>query len=275
MTRGRQKARLGLVRLFGIFLGRSQFSLGLLAFGDVLARTQGANDVALIVAQHRIVPGDEPLFAIAVYHRIFDVFVLLDFTRQNPRKHRFDDVPLIWRQEVVEPAFADDFVFFVSQYLTAALVNQSDGLVRGQCYDHDTGHIQILLRPIALSPHDRLSRLPLRYVFDGKEYQGWFIGPGNHLAGVQHQPFAAGCGKILVHFVIFKGFVTRNNVFQQSLQCGDIPLAVCQIVDRYTLRIRLIDFECIVKGLVRFNHEQIFIQDQQRLTYCCDNRFGE
>src|SRR3989339_2275449 len=98
---------------------------------------------------------------------------------------------------------------------------------------------------------------------------------GRNAPGVQEHNLVADPGKVVLHLEVFKGDVPVDDLFQQSSQLGNVPLAVPQFINGAVFRSLLGSVKSMIKNLVGGDHLEIAVQDKQRLPHRVHNAFGE
>src|SRR5216684_3924966 len=93
--------------------------------------------------------------------------------------------------------------------------------------------------------------------------------------GIERHASVTNPGKSVVHLVIHESVIGGEQLLQQGAQGGNIPLAVSQLEDPATLRVRRLHLEKPVEGPVRALHTQLYIQDEQWLPDGLHNRVSE
>ena len=141
-------------------LAFAQCSLGLLFLGDVFAGAQCADDVARLIHEETVAPGDRALRAVATEHRVRILFGVVQIPRHEFAVHRIDGFHPLWlRQTDLEPVLSQQFAFAVAQQFAAVAVEHGDASFRIQ-RDHDVLHgVEIALVAVAFPPQGVLCRL--------------------------------------------------------------------------------------------------------------------
>src|SRR5271170_6929713 len=94
------------------------------------------------------------------------------------------------------------------------------------------------------------------------------------LAGIkQHHPASDG-REIMLQLEVVKNRTFGNNIFQESSQVGDIPLAVAQLVNQAVFSFFERDFKGLIEGPVARSHAQGRVENQEWFAHRIDDVLG-
>src|SRR5580704_16301545 len=77
--------------------------------------------------------------------------------------------------------------------------------------------------------------------------------------------------EVVLQLEVVENRTLGNNIFQESAQIGDVPLAVAQLVNQAVLGFFEGDLKSLVEGAVTRSHPQSGIENQERLAHGVDD----
>ena len=138
--------------------------LGQGALGDVLAGAERGDDAPRLVPDQRVVPGDEPLGAVARQDGVLEVLHGGASPATSRAKTARTDARSRCGDERVEPVPADDLLLGEAEHLGALAVDQAHAAVGVEDQEHDPGDVEVLPGALPLLPEPPLGLPALRDV---------------------------------------------------------------------------------------------------------------
>ncbi len=102
-----------------------------------------------------------------------------------------------------------------------------------------------------------------------------FADLANDAPGIELNFAMANVRKIMFNQIIIERPVVRQNVFQQFVQSGNVPLAVAQFAEWASYGLFSRHFKVLVKRAAGSNDLQFVIEYDKRLAYRIDDAFGQ
>ena len=94
------------------------------------------------------------------------------------------------------------------------------------------------------------------------------------LAGIQQHHPASDDREIVLQLEVVKDRTFGNNIFQQSPQVGDVPLAVAQLVNQAVFSFFGRDLKGLIEGPVAGSHAQGRVENQEGFAHRIDDVLG-
>ena len=147
-------------------LGLGQLGLQFFLLGDVLAGTEVADDLARVVPDETVVPGDEPFFAVPGEHGVLEELDRLEVAPQQLFGNGFDHRGDPLGDEVGEPVTSHHLVPVVAQDLATLAVDHGHLAGRVDGHHQDAGQVEVGLGPLLLPVQGLLGLLARGDVLD-------------------------------------------------------------------------------------------------------------
>ena len=93
-------------------------------------------------------------------------------------------------------------------------------------------------------------------------------------ARVQQDRARANPLKVMAHLIVVEDRILRQNLFQQGMQLGNIPLPIAELIDELADGLRWAHLKHLVEGRIGRLHAEVGREDEQRFPDRLDNLFG-
>ena len=121
-----------------------------LAFGNVLARRQRSNRLAMVIAQNGVVPRYHPHLPVGSNDVVLKVLFAITAARHHGFKRQPCCTAMRRRQEIVNPVKPHQILLGVTQHLFSLAVHQGDVAACVEGDQHDTSNVQVALGRVTL-----------------------------------------------------------------------------------------------------------------------------
>jgi hypothetical protein len=93
-------------------------------------------------------------------------------------------------------------------------------------------------------------------------------------AGIQQDRARANPLKVVAHLIVVEDRILRQNLFQQGMQLGNIPLLIAEVIDVLADGLHRGHLKHLVEGRIGRLHAEIGCEDEQGFPDRLDNLFG-
>src|SRR4029453_5303895 len=116
----------------------------------------------------------------------------------------------------------------------------------------------------------RLGLLADRDILHGKQDELDII----EAARVEQDRARANVLKVMRHLIVVEDRILRQNLFQQGMQRGNIPLPIAELIDELVFGLRWADVKQLVEGRIGRLDVEVGGEDEERFPDRRDNLFS-